>query len=106
MQSSAQSGRYLAPNLKPLSRILERSGFWKPLNANMTPLKICFLSTVGFDSFLVSDLVSSARANRLGFLELGIDEAATAAVVVLVSSSSLASSLFSWILVSSLGLEP
>lgn len=38
--SGVQSGRYLAPSSRALSRSSERKGFWKPLSTTTTPLRI------------------------------------------------------------------
>ena len=35
--SGVQSGRYLAPSSRALSRSSERKGFWKPLSTTTTP---------------------------------------------------------------------
>lgn len=44
--SGVQSGRYLAPSSRALSRSSERKGFWKPLSTTTTPLRI-FPSSCG-----------------------------------------------------------
>lgn len=38
--SGVQSGRYLAPSSRALSRSSERKGFWKPLSTTTTPCRI------------------------------------------------------------------
>lgn len=44
--SGVQSGRYLAPSSRALSRSSERKGFWKPLSTTTTPWRI-FPSSCG-----------------------------------------------------------
>ena len=44
--SGVQSGRYLAPSSRALSRSSERKGFWKPLSTTTTSLRI-FPSSCG-----------------------------------------------------------